>query len=155
MKKQANCLRCLKYQEIGAKRHSQITGSLPNAPAVQPIWAISELATQEAEVGDFEPMRLKRHSIKAPTARRNRTTKRKIMALPNLKEMPAAAEGALPTSGRWLKLSSRFRLYGGSGLAILVLFGLGVDTRVNHRENLIEEIPWGAADVLVRRFDRL
>jgi triacylglycerol lipase len=29
MKKQANCLRCLKYQEIGAKRHSQITGSLP------------------------------------------------------------------------------------------------------------------------------
>jgi K+-sensing histidine kinase KdpD len=32
MKKQANCLRCLKYQEIGAKRHSQITGSLPYAP---------------------------------------------------------------------------------------------------------------------------
>ena len=29
MKKLANCLRCLKYQEIGAKRHSQITGSLP------------------------------------------------------------------------------------------------------------------------------
>jgi len=34
MKKQANCLRCLKYQEIGAKRHSQITGSLPAARRV-------------------------------------------------------------------------------------------------------------------------
>jgi hypothetical protein len=34
MKKQANCLRCLKYQEIGAKRHSQITGSLPSGSNV-------------------------------------------------------------------------------------------------------------------------
>jgi hypothetical protein len=40
MKKQANCLRCLKYQEIGAKRHSQITGSLPrDNPGAGPILA--------------------------------------------------------------------------------------------------------------------
>ena len=38
MKKQANCLRCLKYQEIGAKRHSQITGSLPEGDPLEIFW---------------------------------------------------------------------------------------------------------------------
>jgi hypothetical protein len=42
----------------------------------------------------------------------------------NVKEMSAAAEGAISTSGLRLNLSSRFRLHGGSGLIILALFCL-------------------------------